>query len=164
MWKTGHSLIKAKMRETDAELAGEMSGHFFFRERWFGFDDGIYAAARLLRDPRDRRPHARRRSFDELPEGRVDAGDQGPMRRKATHYAFVERFRDKAQLRRRAPVDHRRRARGLSRRLGPGARVEHDAGAGAALRRRHAGGARRASRTTFRAQLLAIDPTLELPF
>lgn len=48
MWKTGHSLIKSKMRETDAELAGEMSGHFFFKERWFGFDDGIYAAARLL--------------------------------------------------------------------------------------------------------------------
>lgn len=48
MWKTGHSLIKAKMAQTDAELAGEMSGHFFFRERWFGFDDGLYAAARLL--------------------------------------------------------------------------------------------------------------------
>ncbi|AOD16286.1 phosphomannomutase/phosphoglucomutase [Xanthomonas fragariae] len=48
MWKTGHSLIKSKMRETDAELAGEMSGHFFFKERWYGFDDGIYAAARLL--------------------------------------------------------------------------------------------------------------------
>ena len=48
MWKTGHSLMKAKMRETDAELAGEMSGHFFFKERWFGFDDGLYAAARLL--------------------------------------------------------------------------------------------------------------------
>ena len=48
MWKTGHSLIKAKMRETEAELAGEMSGHFFFRERWYGFDDGLYAAARLL--------------------------------------------------------------------------------------------------------------------
>ncbi len=48
MWKTGHSLIKAKMRETGAELAGEMSGHFFFQERWYGFDDGIYAAARLL--------------------------------------------------------------------------------------------------------------------
>ena len=48
MWKTGHSLIKAKMRETEAELAGEMSGHFFFKERWFGFDDGIYSAARLL--------------------------------------------------------------------------------------------------------------------
>ncbi|HEX7801139.1 MAG TPA: phosphomannomutase/phosphoglucomutase [Pseudoxanthomonas sp.] len=48
MWQTGHSLIKAKMRETGAELAGEMSGHFFFQERWYGFDDGLYSAARLL--------------------------------------------------------------------------------------------------------------------
>ena len=48
MWKTGHSLIKAKMRESGAELAGEMSGHFFFQERWYGFDDGLYSAARLL--------------------------------------------------------------------------------------------------------------------
>jgi phosphomannomutase/phosphoglucomutase len=48
MWKTGHSLIKAKMKETGALLAGEMSGHTFFKERWFGFDDGMYAGARLL--------------------------------------------------------------------------------------------------------------------
>jgi phosphomannomutase/phosphoglucomutase len=48
MWKTGHSLIKRKMKETGALLAGEMSGHIFFKERWFGFDDGIYSATRLL--------------------------------------------------------------------------------------------------------------------
>ncbi len=48
MWKTGHSLIKAKMKETGALLAGEMSGHVFFKERWFGFDDAIYSASRLL--------------------------------------------------------------------------------------------------------------------
>ncbi|MEK1938875.1 MAG: phosphomannomutase/phosphoglucomutase [Pseudomonas sp.] len=48
MWKTGHSLIKKKMKQTGALLAGEMSGHIFFKERWFGFDDGIYSAARLL--------------------------------------------------------------------------------------------------------------------
>ena len=48
LWKTGHSLIKAKMRETGALLAGEMSGHIFFQERWYGFDDGLYAGARLL--------------------------------------------------------------------------------------------------------------------
>ncbi len=48
MWKTGHSLIKAKMKETKAELAGEMSGHMFFVDRWFGFDDAIYAACRML--------------------------------------------------------------------------------------------------------------------
>ncbi|MBY0339545.1 MAG: phosphomannomutase/phosphoglucomutase [Rhodocyclaceae bacterium] len=48
MWKTGHALIKAKLRETGAPLAGEMSGHMFFKERWYGFDDGLYAGARLL--------------------------------------------------------------------------------------------------------------------
>jgi phosphomannomutase/phosphoglucomutase len=57
MWKTGHSLVKAKLRETGALLAGEMSGHVFFKERWYGFDDGIYTAARLLeilaKDTRD---------------------------------------------------------------------------------------------------------------
>jgi phosphomannomutase/phosphoglucomutase len=55
MWKTGHSLVKAKIKETDAALAGEMSGHMFFndnnaqgKKRWYGFDDGLYAGARLL--------------------------------------------------------------------------------------------------------------------
>jgi len=48
MWRTGHSLIKAKLKETGAPLAGEMSGHIFFNDRWFGFDDGLYTAARLL--------------------------------------------------------------------------------------------------------------------
>ncbi len=48
MYKTGHSLIKAKMKEIGSPFAGEMSGHFFFAERWYGVDDGIYAAARLL--------------------------------------------------------------------------------------------------------------------
>jgi phosphomannomutase / phosphoglucomutase len=48
MWKTGHSLIKARMQETNAELAGEMSGHMFFADRYYGFDDALYAACRLL--------------------------------------------------------------------------------------------------------------------
>ena len=48
LWKTGHSFIKAKMKESGALLAGEMSGHVFFKERWYGFDDGMYAGARLL--------------------------------------------------------------------------------------------------------------------
>ena len=55
MWKTGHSLVKAKIKETNAALAGEMSGHVFFndkdangKKRWYGFDDGLYAGARLL--------------------------------------------------------------------------------------------------------------------
>ncbi len=49
MWKTGHSLIKARMLEVDSPLAGEMSGHIFFKHEWYGFDDGIYAGVRLIR-------------------------------------------------------------------------------------------------------------------
>ena len=67
MWKTGHSLVKAKMRETDAELAGEMSGHFFFKERWYGFDDGLYASARLL-EILSQREETPSEVFAELPE------------------------------------------------------------------------------------------------
>lgn len=83
MWKTGHSLIKGKLRETGSLLAGEMSGHFFFNDRWYGFDDGIYAAARLLEilaaDPR-----TAGEIFAELPEGlttpelRVDLSEGEP--------------------------------------------------------------------------------------
>ena len=57
MWKTGHSFIKARLKDPKAELAGEMSGHLFFKERWYGFDDGLYAGARLLELlARDARP------------------------------------------------------------------------------------------------------------
>lgn len=90
MWKTGHSLIKAKMRETDAELAGEMSGHFFFKERWYGFDDGIYSAARLL-EILGRRTETPDEVFATLPEGlstpelKVSVPNGDP-------HAFVARF------------------------------------------------------------------------
>jgi phosphomannomutase/phosphoglucomutase len=60
MWQSGHSVIKNKMLEMNAQLAGELSGHIFFKERWYGFDDGMYAAARLLellcQDPLERTP------------------------------------------------------------------------------------------------------------
>ena len=48
MWKTGHATMKAKVRETGALLGGEYSGHIFIKDRWFGFDDGMYVAARLI--------------------------------------------------------------------------------------------------------------------
>ncbi len=68
MWKTGHSLIKGKMKETGALLAGEMSGHVFFKERWYGFDDGLYTAARLLEilTKAEKEPHE---IFASLPGG-----------------------------------------------------------------------------------------------
>lgn len=66
MWKTGHSFIKAKLKETGALLAGEMSGHIFFNDRWFGFDDGLYSAARLLEVLAGRQMSAQE-AFDSLP-------------------------------------------------------------------------------------------------
>jgi phosphomannomutase/phosphoglucomutase len=96
MWKTGHSLIKAKMRETGAELAGEMSGHFFFAERWYGFDDGIYAAARLL-EILAAAPEMPDEVLKALPKGvstpeiKVDAPNGDP-------HSFVERFREAAHF------------------------------------------------------------------
>lgn len=66
MWKTGHSFVKAKMKQTGALLAGEMSGHIFFKERWYGFDDALYTAARLLEIlSQDDRPSSE--VFAELP-------------------------------------------------------------------------------------------------
>jgi len=90
MWKTGHSLIKAKMKETGAELAGEMSGHFFFKERWLGFDDGLYAAARLLEilATRAEEPEA---VFAELPASLSTPELKVPMAEGEPH-AFIEAF------------------------------------------------------------------------
>src|SRR5256885_10608325 len=68
IWKTGHSLIKAKLKETGALLAGEMSGHTFFKERWYGFDDALYGGARLLEVlSRERNPSAVLESLPNAP-------------------------------------------------------------------------------------------------
>lgn len=88
MWKTGHSLIKAKMKEEEAELAGEMSGHFFFQERWYGFDDGIYSAARLL-EILARRSETPDEVFAEIPEGISTPEIKVPVE---DPHAFVARF------------------------------------------------------------------------
>ncbi len=66
IWKTGHSLVKAKLKETGAPLAGEMSGHIFFKERWYGFDDALYCGARLLEIlSREKNPN---QTLEELPD------------------------------------------------------------------------------------------------
>jgi phosphomannomutase/phosphoglucomutase len=161
MWKTGHSLIKAKMKETHAELAGEMSGHFFFSERWFGFDDGIYAAARLL-EILAAAPEGIQAKFDELPKlvstpelkAEVDEGEQ---------HAFIARFVEQARF------------EGARISLIDGVRADWSDGWGLV----------RASNTTpvlvfrfeanddaalariqeaFREQLLALKPDMSLPF
>ena len=83
MWKTGHSLIKKKMKEEEALLAGEMSGHIFFADRYFGYDDAIYATLRLLDIvKKNGRPYSIKRLLKGLPEVfstpeiRVDCDDR----------------------------------------------------------------------------------------
>jgi phosphomannomutase len=137
MFKTGHSLIKAKMKENGSPLGGEMSGHIFFKERWFGFDDGTYAGARLLEilsrhaDPSAvlnglptsfSTPELNVKCAEGEPHGIVDAaGGEGEVcgARRGVH--------------------HRRAAGGLARRLWPDPRIQHHAGAGAAVRGPHPG-------------------------
>ena len=161
MWKTGHSLIKAKMKETEAELAGEMSGHFFFRERWYGFDDGIYSAARLLEiiasDGRDAHE-----IFAEIPKGVSTPELKVPMI-EGEHYVFIEKFRQQARFEgaKIATIDGVRAdwpdGWGLVRcsNTTPSLVLRFDADNAEALVR---------IQDLFRSQLLALDPSLELPF
>lgn len=161
MWKTGHSLIKSKMKEEDAALAGEMSGHFFFKERWYGFDDGIYSAARLL-DILAERSETPEQVFAELPNS-VSTPELKIQMSEGAHYEFMERFRERAKF--------------------PGARVTTIDGVRADYK--DGFGLVRCSNTTpclvlrfesvnkiglnriqdtFRSQLLALDAKLVLPF
>jgi phosphomannomutase/phosphoglucomutase len=90
MWKTGHSFIKAKMKETGAELAGEMSGHIFFKERWFGFDDGLYSAARML-EIVSQHDEASSAIFEKLPDS-INTPELQVNFSEGEHYKFMDKF------------------------------------------------------------------------
>jgi len=96
MYKTGHSLIKNKMKEVDAPFAGEMSGHFFFKERWYGFDCGLYAACRLLEilamDERD--PHE---VLSSLPNS-ISTPELKLQMEEGENHAFVAELQEKARF------------------------------------------------------------------
>lgn len=161
MWKTGHSLIKAKMRETEAELAGEMSGHFFFRERWYGFDDGMYAAARLL-EILSTRAESPEDVFASLPKG-VSTPELKIVVEEGEQYRFIERYVANTRFEgaRIATIDGLRAdwpdGWGLVRASNttPVIVLRFDAKDEAALRR---------IQDVFRASLLAVKPDLQLPF
>ncbi|WP_083945004.1 phosphomannomutase/phosphoglucomutase [Thiomicrospira microaerophila] len=94
MWKTGHSLMKAKMRETQAALGGELSGHLFFADNWFGFDDGTYAAARMLQIiAAQTRPASE--VFASLPDG-VSTPELEMRFAEGEAHAFMQAFIEKA--------------------------------------------------------------------
>ncbi len=96
MWKTGHSLIKAKMKEMDAPLAGEMSGHIFFKERWYGFDDAIYTAARLIEVLMNAKVKPSE-TFAEMPEGHATPELRLDLP-EAEHQSFMASLKDKVSL------------------------------------------------------------------
>ena len=161
MWKAGPLLIRNKMKETQAELAGEMSGHFFFQERWYGFDDGLYAGCRLLeiiaadgREPGE--------IFAELPHG-VSTPELRIDLPEGNHYRFIEKFRERAKFdgARVTLIDGVRAdwpdGWGLVRcsNTTPSLVMRFDAVDGDGLTR---------IQGLFRAQMLAVDAKLPLPF
>jgi phosphomannomutase/phosphoglucomutase len=162
MSKTGHSLIKARMKETGALLAGEMSGHVFFKERWFGFDDGLYTMSRLLEilsaDPRT--PHE---VFAALPDAISTPELNVHFPLDGEHFEFMEKFIRTAQfpdaeiitmdgIRANFPDGW-----GLVRASNttPSLVIRFEADDEAALER---------IKSAFRAAMQAADPTLTLPF
>lgn len=161
MWKTGHSFVKARIKETGALLGGEMSGHIFFKERWYGFDDALYAAARLLEIiSRDQRTVSE--IFGEIPDS-VNTPELNVSFAEGEHHAFIQKFAESAQF------------DGAIMTTIDGVRADFEEGWGLV----------RASNTTptlvirfeadskeaiariqelFRQEMLAIDSTLTLPF
>jgi len=95
MWKTGHSLIKAKMKQSGALLAGEMSGHVFFKERWYGFDDGAYAGARLL-EYLSGVPDIRE-AFEQLPDS-INTPELQIKLNEGENYALIEKLQKAARF------------------------------------------------------------------
>jgi phosphomannomutase / phosphoglucomutase len=95
LWKTGHSFIKAKMRESGALLAGEMSGHVFFKERWYGFDDGLYAGARLL-ETLSKQPDANA-TLNNLPNS-INTPELQIKMQEGENYALIAKLQTRAKL------------------------------------------------------------------
>jgi phosphomannomutase / phosphoglucomutase len=161
MWKTGHSLIKSKMKETEAELAGEMSGHFFFRERWYGFDDGLYAAARLL-EILAASPDDAEEVFAALPKSVSTPEIKVPVA-EGEQFTFIEKFLAQASFEgaRISTIDGLRAdwsdGWGLVRASNttPVLVLRFDAKDNEALAR---------IKAAFRQQLLSVDPSLSLGF
>ncbi len=90
MWKTGHSLMKAKLKETGAKLAGEMSGHIFFNDRWFGFDDALYSAARLIEIlSKDSRSSAE--VFADFPDS-INTPELNVALNEGENFSFIEKL------------------------------------------------------------------------
>ena len=97
MHKTGHSFIKSKMKEVGAILGGEMSGHIFFNERWYGFDDGLYTASRML-ELVSKQEHASSIFFKQIPSCPCTPEINIPLEKEEQQYSFMKDFSENAQF------------------------------------------------------------------
>ena len=162
MWKTGHSFIKNKMKETGALLAGEMSGHIFFKERWFGFDDGLYAAARMLEIlATDSRPVST--IFDELPDDVSTPEITVHMEKDGAQHEFIKNFIAQAKF----PDANLSTIDGIRADFADGWGLVRASNTTPALVIRfEAESQHRLNelKDTFRSQIHSIDPSIELPF
>jgi phosphomannomutase/phosphoglucomutase len=161
IWKTGHSFMKAKIKETKAALAGEMSGHFFFNERWFGFDDGIYAAARLLEIlDTEKRPAAE--VFEELPNS-ISTPELKCHTEEGENYAFMEKFKKVVKF----PDAHLTTIDGIRADFANGWGLIRCSNTTPCLVLRFDANTQEdldAIKEEFREQILAVDDSLKLPF
>jgi phosphomannomutase / phosphoglucomutase len=161
MWKTGHSFIKAKMKETGAELAGEMSGHIFFKERWFGFDDGLYSAARML-EIVSQRDESSSEIFEALPDS-FNTPELQIDFEEGEHYKFMTKFIDGAKFENAETVT----IDGIRVNYAEGWGLIRPSNTTPCLVLRFEANDEDTLATiqnTFREQLLAVDSTLNLPF
>jgi phosphomannomutase/phosphoglucomutase len=165
MWRTGHSLVKAKLKETGAPLAGEMSGHIFFKHRWYGFDDGLYAGARLLELLSREKAAGRDASavLNALPNA-VSTPELQMTTAEGENFALIERLKTEGRFPTANAINHI-----------DGVRVEYDDGFGLArpsnttpiVVMRFEGDSEAALariEAEFRAALLALKPDARLPF
>ncbi len=161
IWKTGHSFIKAKIKETKAALAGEMSGHFFFNERWFGFDDGIYAAARLL-EILDTENRPAIEVFEELPNS-ISTPELKCHTKEGENYAFMEKFQKVAKF----PDAHLTTIDGIRADFANGWGLIRCSNTTPCLVLRFDADTQEdldVIKEEFREQILAVDDSLKLPF
>jgi phosphomannomutase/phosphoglucomutase len=161
MWQTGHSLIKAKLAETGAPLAGEMSGHVFFKERWFGFDDGLYTGARLLEIlSRDANPSA---VLEALPQG-VSTPELKLEMREGEPHALIKRLQEEGVFEGASEIF---KIDGLRADYTDGFGLARASNTTPVVVLRFEGDTPEALeriQTVFRAQLSALVPSAQLPF
>jgi len=161
MWQTGHSLIKAKLAESGAPLAGEMSGHVFFKERWFGFDDGLYTGARLLEIlSRTTNPSA---VLEALPQG-VSTPELKLEMQEGEPHALIKRLQLEASFEDATEIF---RIDGLRAEYADGFGLARASNTTPVVVLRFEGdneAALKRIQQAFREQLLALAPTAKLPF